>query len=421
MNRTLIAQRVRAQLDQFSGIVSPRFSKPQAKFLTQMIYGLQAQQDVKLSSIARALGEDIKLKKTEERLSHHLAAPGMAQAINEQIAGHAATRVKQDTLIVVDPTDVRKSYARHMPYLATVRDGSTGELVPGYWACVAVACEPGKRRVIPLQMRLWSAEAPDFESENIQLLQLIDTIRTATRNRGVYVIDRGGDRMKLFSPMLARGLRFIVRLVGDRHLQYRNRLVSAAEVAAACPMLFTETVIKEEPAGGKRLILQYGFRPVRLPDQAQPLYLVVVRGFGEEPLMLLTNVALHSSRKSLWYVVQGYLTRWLVEETIRFIKQSYHLEDLRVLNYERLRNLVAVVLAAVYFSAVWLGESLKLAILTTRITQAARRFFGVPDFHYYALADGIAVLLTRLGRCRPPPPAPPPPSSLQLALSFSDA
>jgi hypothetical protein len=27
----------------------------------------------------------------------------------------------------------------------------------------------------------------------------------------------------------------------------------------------------------------------------------------------------------------------------------------------------------------------------------AKRFFGVPEFHYYALADGIGVLLARVG------------------------
>ena len=37
-------------------------------------------------------------------------------------------------------------------------------------------------------------------------------------------------------------------------------------------------------------------------------------------------------------------------------------------------------------------------MLTTRVAQVAKRFFGVPDFHYYALADGIAMLLSRLGR-----------------------
>lgn len=87
----------------------------------------------------------------------------------------------------------------------------------------------------------------------------------------------------------------------------------------------------------------------------------------------------------------------MVEETIRFIKQSYRLEDLRVVDYERLRNLTALVLAAAYFAAVWLGESLKLAVLTARVTKVAKRFFGVPEFHYYALADGLRVLLSRLG------------------------
>jgi hypothetical protein len=135
-----------------------------------------------------------------------------------------------------------------------------------------------------------------------------------------------------------------------------------------------------------------------LPGHEEQLYLVVVRGFGEVPLMLLTDVGVRPSRQSQWNIVCGYLTRWLVEESIRFIKQSYQMEDVRVLDYERLKNLVALVLAAVYFSAVWLGETLKLSILARRVAQVAKRFFGVPAFHYYALADGISVLLSRLGK-----------------------
>ena len=140
---------------------------------------------------------------------------------------------------------------------------------------------------------------------------------------------------------------------------------------------------------------------MRLPGRDEPLTLVAVRGFGAEPLMLLTNVEVKPSRKSLWFVVQGYLARWMVEETIRFIKQSYHLEDIRVLDYDRLKNLVALTLAAAYFAAIWLGEQLRLAILCRRVTQLAKRFFGVPEFHYYALADGIRTLLSCLGRWTP--------------------
>ena len=121
--------------------------------------------------------------------------------------------------------------------------------------------------------------------------------------------------------------------------------------------------------------------------------------------IFLTVTWMHGAQGAMWLivwrVVQGYLSRWLVEETIRFIKQSYQLEDLRVLHYERLRNLAALVMASAYFAAAWLGHSLKLALLASRVMKTARRFFGVPEFHYYALADGISFVLSRLRPCRP--------------------
>src|SRR5574340_352576 len=146
MQTSRIAEKLRAQIHQFLGILSPHFSKPKLKFLEQMLFGVSASQDCKLSRVARVLGETILLKKTEERLSRHLATPGLGQVVQEQIVAHAARRVTGDTLIVVDPTDLRKPYAQAMPHLATVRDGSTGQLVNGYWACVALACEPHRRR-----------------------------------------------------------------------------------------------------------------------------------------------------------------------------------------------------------------------------------------------------------------------------------
>ena len=397
MNHRQIARKLQEQIHNFSGIFYPHFSKPQAKFIEQMIYGIQAGRDVKLSSIGRSLGEDILLKKTEERLSRHLAAEGLGQKINEVIAEHGSRKVHQDTLIVIDPTDVRKPYAKSMPYMARVRDGSTGEIVNGYSVCDVIACEPGSRRMIPLHQRLWSSDAPDYKSENTQLLQVVDTVRKATGGIGIYVLDRGGDRGELIKPLLNRKLRFIIRQTGERHLVYRNRKRLVLDLARDCPMAYAETIVKEVKGEEKTFHLEYGFRRVRFPGREEQLYLVVIKGFGRKPMMLLTNVEVDRTRKKLWFILSSYLSRWLVEETIRFIKQSYHLEDVRVLNYQRLKNLVALVLAAAYFSAVWLGGSLKLSVLATRVSKVAKRFFGVPDFHYYALTDGIAMLLSRLG------------------------
>jgi hypothetical protein len=398
MQLTKVAARLRQQMHRFSGIFFPGFSRPQGHFIEQMLFGIAASQDCKLSQIGRALGESISLKKTEERLSHHLAAPHLGARLQQQILADAAGRIHRDTLLVVDPTDIRKPYAQAMPHLATVRDGSTGQLVRGYWACMALACEPGSRRVLPLMQQLWSAEAPDYESENAELLAMVDAIAAAAQKRGIFVLDRGGDRMMLYKPLLERGLRFIVRLVGDRHLVVRGRNRLASDLAGGVKMRYAETLVREAAGGEKKVHIEYGFRRVRLPGRrGEVLTLVVIRGFGQQPLMLLSNVGVRATRRSVWSVVSGYLTRWLVEETIRFIKQSYRLEDMRVLDYQRLKNLTALVLATAYFCAGWLGEGLKLSVLVTRVRGVAKRFFGVPEFHYYALADGIGVLLSRLG------------------------
>ena len=401
MKDSAVGRRLREEIGKFSGIFYPRFSKPQGQFLEQMLYGLQAAQDVKLSNIARALGEPIKLKKTEERLSHHLAVPGMSQTINQVLAEAAADQVKEDTLLVIDPSDISKPYARRMPYLAKVRDGSRKEIVPGYWSCLAVACFPEQRRVLPLHMRLWSTEAPDYASENHHLLEVVRTVHTATQGRGIFVIDRGGDRIELLRPFLNDRVRFVVRMMGNRHLIFRGQAREATALAHACAMRYAERIVRQTEDGEKAYHLEFGFWRVHLPNRTDDLTLVVVRGFGETPLMLLTNVAVRPSRASLWAIVQGYLGRWMVEETLRFIKQSYRLEEIRVLKYERLQNLVALVVAAAYFAAEWLGEGLRLAVLRRMVAKLAKRFFGVPAFHYYALADGIRNVLIRTGRWRP--------------------
>ena len=378
MNNSQTAFKVRGQLAQFLGIFSPHFSKPVMTFLGDMLYGLQASKDVKLSCIGR----------------------GLDGGIFRAIAREGAKRVGKDTLAVVDPADIRKLYARKMPYLATVRDGSRGELGKGYWGCAAVACESGGRRVVPLHLRLWSCESPGFTGENDQIKSVIGTVSGAAKKRGIYVIDRGGDREILFNHLLDNELRFIIRLVGDRTLLWRDKPFIAEGLAAKCRMRHAETIWRETEEGEKSYGIQYGAMEVRLPQRGEPLRLVVAKGFGEKPMLLLTSVAGTDSRQSLWQIVEGYMTRWRVEDAIRFIKQSYRLEDIRLLDYARLKNMMAVVLAAAFFASSWLGESVRRGILVRNITRVSKRLFGVPDFHYYALADGIARLFNRCGKWR---------------------
>jgi hypothetical protein len=411
-----IGSKLRVQIHDFSGKLSPRLSKPIGRFVEQMLYGILVSKDVKLSQIGRALEESISPKKTEDRLSTNLNSDGLAGELLDQVACLGSRRVQKDALLILDTSDIRKAYAKKMEYLARVRDGSKKELADGYWLCDVIACQSGGNDIIPLYQSLYSAAAPEHQSENDELLKAVDTVTEHCGTRGIWVADRGMDRNNIYNPLLDRKLRFIVRMRGDRNLLFRGRCRLAEDIARGCPSYYQEVVVKETAGEEKTYRLAYGFRRVRLPGRTEELYLVVVRGFGEAPLMLLTNLPLRRNRRVLWSVVEGYLTRWRIEEAIRFTKQSYNLEDIRVLTYRRLCNLTALVLAASYFAAVHLGDRLRLAVLTRRVLQAARRFYGIASFRYYAIADGISYILRRLGK-GPLCPSTPPSDDRQLSFS----
>lgn len=137
----------------------------------------------------------------------------MRQNLIEEGAAH----VKEDTLLIADVSDVSKKYAKK-EHLAEVRDGSEEKITKGYWTVRVMGAEVERVKTIALYQPLYSQNAPDFISENEE----------------------------------------VVRAVG------------------------------------------------------------CVKGFGHQPLMLLTNVEVKPSRKSLLFPVESYLRRWQIEETIRF-------------------------------------------------------------------------------------------------------
>ena len=135
MYDTTIAAKLLKQLESFLGRISPHFHKPAARFIGDMMYGIMAEKDVKLSSIVRALKEGITPKKVEDRLSRMLSSNGLERDLHDVIAAEGARKVHRDTLIILDPSDVQKPYAKKMEHLAKVWDGSKGEVGDnlGYW------------------------------------------------------------------------------------------------------------------------------------------------------------------------------------------------------------------------------------------------------------------------------------------------
>jgi hypothetical protein len=392
---------LRGQIVRFSGEVSRGLCKTGRRFVCEALYGITASESVMLGEIGRTLDEEIKLKKTETRLSSQLGRVKLKEYVERNLLSLGASRIGRDTLLIVDISDIAKRYACRMEYLAEVRDGSAGQIAVGYnWTVQVVGAEVEGVHITPLVHRLYSQNAPGFVSENEEILGAVRDVGRAVGDRGIYVIDRGGDREKLLYPFLREKRRFMVRLVGNRNVVHRGELSLASAVAARCPMYCVEQrVVREENRRERVYHMEYGFVRVRLPEAAEELTMVVVKGFGAEPMMLLTNVEVVRSRRSCWFVVQAYLRRWQIEETIRCMKQSYGIENVRLLTYGRLRNMMVLVLCAMYFAAVSIGEGVRLGVLAHYALEEAQRFYGIPNFRYYALAVGLGKLLR--GSTRP--------------------
>jgi hypothetical protein len=149
---------LKGQLSKFSGIISKRFGKPKQRLIKEILYGIQASKDIKLSNIARTLKEDQALIKVEDRLSRNLDDVDFTEGINEEVVRLASSKVSDDMVIAIDPGDIRKKYGKKMEYLTKIYDGSEQEVAEGYWLCKAVASDTEQKRVIPLYFEAYSQD-----------------------------------------------------------------------------------------------------------------------------------------------------------------------------------------------------------------------------------------------------------------------
>ena len=131
-------------------------------------------------------------------------------------------RLDMDSLFIVDLSDLAKPYAKKMENLAVVRDGDKGCSVTGYW-CMEVYCLDKDGIIWPLILWPYSLEAEGQLSENAQILKILSLLDEQFGcGFGIYVCDRGFDRLNLIEPFLACKRHFIIRQRGDRTVVLDN-------------------------------------------------------------------------------------------------------------------------------------------------------------------------------------------------------
>ena len=304
--------------------------------------------------------------------------------------------VREDTPIILDLSDIAKPLAKKMDYLATVRDGSTGALVNGYWL-VELYVSLSRKNPVPVLLEPFSHEEPLSPGQNPVVLAAVDTIFKLTDRRGVLLADRGFDGWVMFEHWLNRRYRFVTRLVGERHLlrfcggSEQSEVgqwvpIRAWQLADQVPTPYRfDKLIKRRGKPAIR-ISQIGWMKVRLPGRDENLTLVVSRLAGQDKaMMLLTNLPVETPTDAK-RIVRFYIRRWECEEAIRFLKSQVQLERIRTFRWTAIGRLVLLsVLVMLYLG--WLCEA--HPHICDRLISLSQPLPDKPDFLSYRLLAGL--------------------------------
>jgi hypothetical protein len=366
-------------LGEFLAPMLEQVDKPRKRFLQQTIRGILFSGSLVVMDLGRWVRDDCsdpfyRLK----RLLNHLASP--RADLRPAVSGYrqaASVHIQPDTALILDLTDLAKPRAKRMPYLNLVRDGSDNTLVMGYW-CIEVYAYLQNKRLMPLAMEVYGIDDPAVGSENLQIERVVTAVHKDLQGKGVWVADRGLDRLEAYEMWFSLNAHFVVR-------QRADRIMVTSQGTRRVLRDFVEHLYQRGAweLSGRRVV----FDRVYLPGHpAVPLYVIAsVQAGQDEPLIVLTNLVVETLDQAR-QVLRYYQQRWACEEAARFLKQRVGLEGFRVRCYEAIRRLALLAMFAMGFLT-WI--LLRSHDLTRRLLAWTSRFRHPRRFLYYRLLDGL--------------------------------
>lgn len=299
-------------------------TRPQKKAISEMIRGLYTAGTPVLRRLAQDPNKSA--KKQGEKYSYHLGNVSLKEKIDEFSLKKVRNEVRKNTIIAYDLTDIEKETAKKMEKLSVVFDGSKRKLANGYTL-----------HGVGVNGILLKFDVHNVGEDTINTVRrkIVEKYSKNFSKRGIWVFDRGNDD-KTFFKLLRHNLKvqFIARLT-------KRRLVVLKK---------TGTIIKvsEVPSGQHTVYLMNKYN-TKIDTRAE--YLLVINKHLEDknPIRLLCSLKDSFSSKQ---IVTMYLQRWGIENTFKRAKQNFNLEKIRVLNYEKFVNLIALVQFAINVSTI---------------------------------------------------------------------
>ena len=215
----------------FSEKISKNLSRPQFKFVAQMMFGILSSQSCILSEISRKLNEKTTLKKIIDRLSRNLNTFNESEKLFEQYLHAVKSQINKNTILIVDGSDITKKYSTKSEGVATVRDGSTGEHKPGYHTVGVTVLTPEKKMPIPVYTKIFFAKENGFVSGDEETMKALKFLSCHFSQNNIRAFDRGYDNNRYYGYLIGRDEKFVIRAKKNRDVIYKGKRINIMEVA----------------------------------------------------------------------------------------------------------------------------------------------------------------------------------------------
>ena len=374
----------------FTNKISRPLSKPEKKFTADITYGILASGSCLLTDIVDQLHEPSKKINIVDRLSRHLEKGTPASA-----AASYLQQVKKwapaEPVIYIDDSDVVKPDGRKFESLGIVRDGSESTSAKnvykrGYHVTEACVLTHSSHPV-SIFSRIHSSSEKDYKSVNTITFQAMEQ-GAALFGKATFAMDRGYDDNKMFLKPDRLGQDYVIRLKSNRKLLYHNKWTMAAELRNRRKGKVKMNVFYK----GKNHEAYLSHVKVQITASRKDIYLVLVYGITEHPMMLATNKEI-KSKEDVIRVARTCFSRWKIEEYFRCKKQMFQFENFRVRKIKAINALNFYITLCMAFLGLISMQSetnaLKVSIIKTADPVKQKVFFC-----YYRLAKGISGILS---------------------------
>ena len=390
VNFTSNTYQMKREILTFSNKISKHLSKPDKKFTADMIYGMLAAKSCLLTDIVDQLHEDTKKINSVERLSRHLEK-GIPQKASVSYLQAIKKWVPDEPVIHIDDSDVTKPDGYKFEALGIVRDGSESTSTKNVYkkgyhvteACVLT----NSNHPVSIFSRIHSSSEKDYKSANTITFEAMEQ-GAALFEKATFAMDRGYDDNKMFLKMDELKQDYVIRLKSNRKLLYHNKWTMATELRNRRKGKVKTSVNykgKEDEAYLSHVIVQ-------ITASRKDIYLVLVYGITEHPMMLATNKEI-KSKEDVIKVARIYFSRWKIEEYFRCKKQMFQFENFRVRKLTAINALNFYITLCMAFLA-HISMKPETNALKVLIIQKADPIKEKVYFCYYRLAKGISGILS---------------------------